>query len=279
MPPSEHSDKANTNSNDFKLELSIHLNRKEFWFLLQQFSPAIILGMENPHLGWLTDEIKTEQRNALKSLMERDLVQKISKDEIELDDVMATMLGICANPEHSLVVQFQNGSDKNIQSYVHFKNSLIVEQFEFKPGQYRLTAIKEQETLIAHLTDFLRLSTLAVSRSGNFRLPEDTLFEARSLCAGGHTRKAIINLKKVGVSEEKAIALASALSKPLANSTFVVLSNRNNTDIQHVKGFALLESESEIWIMLPYDKNKEKMVEFIPANPKLIRQHFLEILP
>lgn len=271
--------KVNPKNNYINQQLLIDFGAREFWFLLQQFSPAVILGMENPYLGWLVDEIKTAQRKTLKSLLDRDLVRKISRDEIELDDVLATMIGVCAHPDHSLVVQFQNGSSKNIQRYVHFENGLIVEQFEFEPGHHRLTAIKDREALIAHLNDFLRLSTLAVSRGGKFRLPEDALFEARSLCNEGHTRKAFNKLKKIGLSEEKATTLTTALSKPVANSAFVVLSNRNNADVQHVKGFALLESENGLWVMLPYDKSGEKMVEFIPANANLVRQHFLEILP
>ncbi len=270
--PSNETDKS---SNDLVLALSA----RELWFLLQQFSPAVIFGMENPYLGWLADEIRADQRKVLKSIIDRDLVRKVSKDEIELDDVMAHMIEVCAHPEHTLIIQFQNCNHENMQRYIHFWNSLTVEQFEFKPGQHSLTAIKDREALIIHLNDSLRLSTTITGHGGKFRLAEDAMFEARSLCSDGHKRKALNNLTKAGLSEGKAAMLTTALSKPVANYAFAVLSNRNNPDAQHVKGFAVLESDNGLWIMLPHDKNGEKMVEFVPADAKSVKDYFLNILP
>ena len=154
-----------------------------------------------------------------------------------------------------------------------------MEHIEFKRGQHRLTAIKDREVLLTHLEEVLRLSSTTSSRGGKFHLPEQTLFEARSLCSKGHARTALTNLKKAKLSEEKAALLAKALTSPFANSAVVTLCNQGKPQIQNVKGFALLEGENDFWIMLPYDKDGDKMVEFLPANAKLVKQRFLDILP
>ena len=261
------------------VDLSLDFSVGELWFLLQQFGSGAILGMKNPYLGWLIEEIEAAQRTALRSLVDRDIVRIASKDQIELDDVLAAMIRICAHPQHTLISQFQDSTGKDIQRFIHFGKGLIVEHNEFKPGQHRLTAIKDRDVLLAQLNEVLRLSSTAFSRGGNFCLPEQILFEARSLCSEGQARKAQNILKKAQLSDEKAALLSKALTSPVANSAFVTVLNQDKPEIQNLKGFALLEGKTEFWILLPYDKAGDKMVEFVPANPKLVKQRFLEILP
>lgn len=269
--------KSNKSNND--KQLSIEFSSDEFWLLLQQFGPAVALGIKNPHLGWLIEEIEEADRNALRSLVDRGIVRVVSKNQIELDDALAAMIKTCAHPRHTLITQFQNADGANKQRYIHFGDNLIVEHMEFKRGHHRVTAIKHQGALVEHLDEVLRLSSTASSRGGKFKIPESTLFEARALCKDGETRKASTNLKKAKLSEEKAAMLAKALSKPVANSAFAMLCNQDKPQVQNVKGFALLEGEKDFWILLPHDNGDEKLVEFIPANSKLVKQRFLEILP
>lgn len=259
--------------------LSVDFTADELWFLLQQFGTGVVLGIKNPHLGWLVQEIQEANRVALRSLVDRNIVRIASKHQIELDDVLATMVRTCAHPGHTLISQFQDSTGKDKQRYIHFADDLIVEHIEFKRGQHRLTAIQNHVALLEHLNEVLRLSSSASSRGGKFHLPEKALFEARSLCSKGHVRQALSNLKKARLPEEKAVLLTKVLSKPVANSAFVSLRNQGKSQTQNVKGFALLESKTGLWIMMPYDKDGDKMVEFIPANSKLVKQRFLEILP
>jgi len=270
-------DKANKSSND--KEISIELSSGELWFLLQQFSPAAILGMKNPHLGWFIEEIEEADRNALRSLVDREIVRIASKNQIEFDDVLASMIRTCAHPQHTLISQFQNSTGANRQRYIHFGNNLIVEHVEFKRGHHRLTALKDRDALLERLDEVLRLSSTASSRGGKFHLPEQALFDARTLCSQGHARKALSDLKKAKLADEKASLLAKALTDPVANSAFAMLCNQSQPQIQNVKGFALLEGKENFWILMPFDKNGDKMVEFIPASTKLVKQRFLEILP
>jgi len=260
-------------------QVSIELLSDELWFLLRQFGPAIALGMKNPHLGWLIEEIQEADRNALRSLVDREIIHIASKNQIELDNALATMLRTCAHPQHTLISQFQDATGANKQRYIHFGNNLIVEHVEFKRGQHRLTAIKDREALLEHLDEVLRPSSTASSHGGKFHMPEQTLFEARALCSQGHARKALNDLKKENLSEEKAASLTKTLTDPVANSAFAMLCNQGQPQIQNVKGFALLEGKNDFWILMPYDKDSHKMVEFIPASSKLVKQRFLEILP
>jgi hypothetical protein len=260
-------------------ELSVSLNTGEFWFLLQQFGTGIVLGLKNPYLGWLIEEIEDANRTALRSLVDRDIVRVISKNQIEIDDMLASIIKTCLHPQQTVISQFQDSKGVDKQHYIYFGNNLIVEHIEFKRGQHFLTAIKDRYALLAHLSEVLRLSSEVASRGKKFRLPEQVLFESRSLCSQGQARKALNYLKKEKLSEVNAALLARALTNPVANSAFAAIRNQDQPQIQNVKGFALLEGENDFWIMIPYERGEEKMVEFIPANSKMAKQHFLEILP
>jgi hypothetical protein len=260
-------------------DLVLNLRVGEFWLLLQQFSPTVVLGLANPYQGWLVEEITAAERKALKSLMDRDLARKVSKDQIDLDDVLAQMIAACAQPRHSLIVQPQDVKRKTGQLFIHFVKDLIVEQCEFEPGQFRLTAIKDQDALVRRLDERLRLSTKTAGHGAKFRLSEEALMEVRSLCADGHAQKALAKLDKAKVPDARAAALVAALTAPVGNTAVALLSNRDRPELQHVKGFAFLESENELWIMLPLEKNEEKMIEFVPANGKQLKERFLQMLP
>ncbi len=259
--------------------LSILFSADEIWFLLQQFGTSIVFGMQNPHLGWLIDEIENADRNALKLLVDRGYVRIASKNQIELDDALAAMIRTCAHPQHTLVAQFQDSTGIDNQRYIYFGDELIVERTQTKQNQHRLTVIKDREVLLKHLREVLRLSSITTSHGKKFTLPEQTLFETRALCTQGQASKAINNLKELDLSEEISSLLTKALTNPVANSAFMALSNQSKSQSQTVKGFALLEGKNDLWIMMPYDSDGIKMVEFIPANSKLVKQRFLEILP
>ncbi len=61
-------------------EITVELSSDEFWFLIQQFSPAVVLGMQNPHLGWLIEEIEKADRSSLRILVDRGFVRIASKE-------------------------------------------------------------------------------------------------------------------------------------------------------------------------------------------------------
>lgn len=214
------------------IEKTIELSSDELWFLLQQFNPATLLGMQNPHLGWLIEEIEDADHKALKSLVDRNLVRIASRDQIELDDMLATMIRTYAHPQHTLIVQFQNSDGVNNQFYIHFSENLIVEHTEIKSGSHRLTAIKDRKALVNKLGEVLRSSSTTSSSGSKFNLSEQVLFEARSFASQGQTIEALACLRNTGLSAKKATLLTNTLACPIANSAFVTLCNQGKPQLQ-----------------------------------------------
>lgn len=261
--------------------LSLDFSTQELWFLFSLFGPAVILGVENPYLGWLMDEREEAQKDALHTLVDRDLVRILADDEIAVDDVLARMIEVCANPRHSLILHAQGANASGIgeRRFVHYGGKLLVEHAILDVQQHRLTAIKDNTALIDYITPLLRLDTSARSEGERFKVNEKTLFEARELCENKKDQEALSLLRESGLDDKIASALVNTLNGPVSNSAAVVVVNRIERDTQHVRGMAILEGEQDVWMMRPYDRNGSAYVEFTPADAKTLKERLAAILP
>lgn len=254
----------------------------ELWFLMSQFSPAYVMGIDNPYLGWLADEIQEATKKAVQSLIEKDIARVLTEDSIELDDTVVEMARACVHPQHTLLVaiQPQPGAVAGFQRYTHFAEpDWIVEHVEYEPGKHRLTAIRDPQALLEHLRDDLRLDSSAASGSPSFKLRQAALHAAARDYADGKFQEGLSTLEESGLDTAVCQRLGAVLAAPVANASFVVMKNRNNSDRNFTCGFGYLEGAAELWLMRPFMQGDEAWVEFTPGSAELIRAKFLEILP
>jgi hypothetical protein len=262
--------------------ISIDFTVDELWFLMSQFGPTYVTGIDNPYLGWLADEIQEATKGAVQSLVEKDIARVLTEDSIELDDAVVEMVRVCVHPLHTLLasIQPQIGEADGFQHYVHFAEpDWIVEHVEFEPGMHRLTAIRDQQALVELLQDDLRLDSAAASAPPAFKLRQETLHAAARLYIEGKAPEGLSLLEESGLEAAVCQRLGAVLAAPVANASYVVMKNRNNSDRNFTCGFGYLEGEAELWLMRPFKQGDEAWVEFTPGSAELVRAKFLEILP
>lgn len=260
--------------------LTIKLSADELWFLMSQFGPAYIIGMDNPHLGWLAEEIEKADRKTVQLMVKRGLIRPISEEEIEMDDAVASMVQVCVQPEHSLIVhssQMEEGAERD--RYIHLAGDWIVEHIEDETGLHRLTAFRDRESLAAYLQEDLRMNSKARSSTETFCLPEDILFTASRLYAEGKGGEGKALLQRCDLNSTIIEAIDKVLANPVANGSFVVIVNQNNPETQYVRGFGILEGETQFWLMRPIEKLGQPQVEFMSADATHARQRLIELLP
>jgi len=258
---------------------TLELNSDELWFLMSLFGPAYVLGMENPHHGWLAEETEKADRKAINALVERDLIEAIPEEDIKVDDALLSVIEACVHPEHSLIVYSQTADGKNKERYIHFFGDQIVEHIESESGIHQLTTFSSREALEEHLKDDLRFSSQTSSKSPPFYITEETLFSASRLYAEGKVKKARAILDELSLDPTVVQALDDVFRNPIANSSFVVIANQKNPETQHVRGFGILEGKTEFWLMCPTERMGQHQVEFDPASAKIAHQRLVEILP
>jgi hypothetical protein len=257
----------------------VTLTTAELWLLLSQSGPAFVLGMENPYLGWLADEIEGAHKQAAESLLERGIAQKMTDETLEVDDMLMALVSTMSHPQHSLVLQISSPNGESEQRYIHFSENLIIEHRALPLDQHELFTYPDQQLLINYLINSLHLDPQIEGHGNAFQLPEANLFQAVELVANGKPNEIISLLRDAGLTKSEAAALQKTITNPIANASLAVIANQGDPDTQHVRGFGVLQSSTDLWLMCPFDRVGQPQIEFIPINAEGIRQRVEETVP
>ena len=236
------------------------------------------MGVEDPYLGMMAEEVIVSQRSALDSLLMRGLIRGVSENKIDLEDQIFATINVMHHPNHSLIVHSKQLADSDFHCYIHFAGEWIVQH---TPSQdtHQLMLAKNMESLTDGLETPLHVGSKAKSSCPPFDLSEEVMFETRRLCARGDLNEARDCLTAADLSPKVVDHLIQTLINPIATSSFVLLVNRNNIESQYVRGFSVLEGGDEMWIMEPFEEEDTAMVTFLAANVNQVRERFLDILP
>jgi hypothetical protein len=259
---------------DFSVELSTH----ELLLVLDTLGPCLVMGVEDPYLGMMAEEVAVSQRSALDSLLRRDLIHHVSEDKTDLHDQIFTIASVIHHPNHSLIIHSKEISNGEFHCYIHFRNERIVRHIPSQ-SQHQLILGQNIVRLSNDLNSAFRSGSKAESRGPSFTIGEEALFEIRRLCAEGELNEAKDWLDAEGVPSEVISMLIKTLSEPVATSSFVLVVNRNNIESQYVRGFSVIEGVDEMWIMEPYEENGKSMVIFQSASAFIVRERFFELIP
>lgn len=256
----------------------IELNTHELLLVLGTFGPCLVMGVEDPYLGMMAEEVVLSQRSALDSLLMKGIIRGFSEDKIDLQDQIIATANVIHHPNHSLIVHSKEISNGDFHCYIHFGSDWIV-QHKPSQDQHQLILVQNVDTLSNDLNPAFHSGSKAESSGPPFSLGEEELFEIRRLCADGDLNEARDRLDAERVPSEVIDPLINTLSEPVASSSFVLVVNRNNVESQYVRGFSVIEGADEMWIMEPYEEEGNSMVTFQAANALKVRERFFELIP
>lgn len=259
--------------------IDINLSTPELWLLLSQFGPAVVLGIEDPYLGWLADEVKDAHQKAAQSLLERGLAQPVDSGTIDVDDDLLALTEIIAHPQHTAILQVSSRAGDGAQRYFYLSDTRAVERIDVEDGKQQLNSIPADGALVKCLADLMRSGPPRVGRGMAFSLPEETLFKAAEFAAQGDENAIDEALTASGLTDSNAAALKLALTHPMANASLAVIINIGKPEVQHVSGFGILESEQDLWLLCPYEDHGKQFVEVRPTDDNGIQRRLEETLP
>lgn len=259
-------------------DYSVELNTQELLLILSTLGPCLLLGVEDPYLGRMADEVANSQRSALDSLLKKGFIQGVSEDKIDLQDQLFTAANVIHRPNHSLIIHSKEISNGDFNCYIHFGNNWIVHHIPFQ-DQHQLILVQNVDRLSDDLSQAFRSGSSAESSAPTFSLGEDTLFDIRRLCAEGEVNEAKDRLDAEHVPSEVVSPIINTLVEPVATSSFVLVVNRNNVESQYVRGFSVIEGVSEMWILEPYEEEGMSMVNIHATNALKVRERFFELIP
>jgi hypothetical protein len=251
----------------------------ELYLLLGLFGPCISFGVPNPYLGKFAEEIEAAQTAARASLLRRDVIRQMNEREIALDEVIAKIIQTCARPAHTAIVTVQISRTARQMLYIHFTPDLVVEHAVVESNRHQLTPYPDHAAIVERISHLLHLNGQKAAEGGSFTIDEKLLLDVHSSVAKKGKKKIKRTLIEAGLKVDQADLLLSALGNPVANSSVVVLVNREDGEKQHVTGLGMLESTLGAWLLLLKGVADAPQVEFIPSTAREILTRLDSLLP
>ena len=250
----------------------ITCSAREMTFLAGSLGADTLLGVADPFVGWLADEIEQAGEQTQATLAGRKFIEIQPDGGIVMDVAVAALVGTCAFPDASFVVTFTPAGGEAVTRHLYVTPQLAVEQVAVTGPDtaYRLMALENGKAAYQRILQIFGLNgQQAVSASGG-ELPEAGLVRARSAAAEAGLEEAQKVLQKAGLGEDAAAALAETLSNPIANGALVALARQETA--WDVAGLGLLEGENGLWRLRAFTRDGENWVEARSCDADEARQ-------
>ncbi len=229
----------------------------ELWFLFSQYAPATIIGLSDPTLGLLADEIQEMVSQAQKSLQARDILQPGTNGGWAIREPYLELIRGVANPQHTILVTRQDARSAEVLQSYHFTAKSIQALWENKPGKYSLAEIKQA----GEISDFLLGALLA-----NVYIERDELAVTVS---GKNLAKAHAQLEKGQGGRVKALfwdsfqdpeqaeRFVQAILQPITRLSLIAFLHRDQTELSTTRGFSAIAGDQDIWLLTPENERAD----------------------
>ena len=262
---------------------AIICSAREMTFLASSLGADTLLGVADPFVGWLADEIEQARDQVQTELAGRSFIEIQPDGGIVMDVAVAALVGTCAFPAASFVVTSTPAGGETVMRYLHVTKQLAVEQAEVTEpaAAYRLTALENGKAAYERVLQIFGLDgQQAVSAPGG-ELPEASLIQAREAATEAGREEAHKVLAEAGLSNDAAAALAETLVNPIANGALVALAHQETS--WDVGGLGVLEGKNGLWRLRAFTRGEENWVEAIPCDAaeahEAIRRVMNRVLP
>jgi len=259
---------------------AITCSTQEVVFLASLLGADTLLGIEDPFMGWLADEIEEAWQQVRTALAERRFIEIQPDGSVVMDVAVAALVGACAFPEASFVLTVTPAGEAADVRYFHLTRHLAVEQMIAAEG-CQLTALENAQAIFTRVTSLLGLHEQQAAPGAGGVLLEERLAQVRALAGESGVEAAQTTLRQAGLDADTAAALAETLVCPVRNGALVALARQEIT--WGVAGLGLLEGQNGLWRLRAFTRDGENWVEAMPCDAaeacQAIRRVMNRVLP
>jgi len=231
---------------------------------------------EDPFRGWPVEEIENALAQAQESLAARRYIQMQPDGTIAVDTAVAALVGALAFPDSSLIATLVVDEEPPRTRHVHFASGLVVEQEQQRDDMYRLTAVRERETVSQRLKVFLHLADQPAPLAQPCTLAEAEVDEARGVATMEGEDACAEFLERAGVPPATARSLAKALAHPVSQSALLALAWEAG-EAQRVDSFTLVEGVAGLWLFRVLQRDGESWVEVTSCDASSVTRQIEEL--
>jgi len=262
---SAHRTKENTVKNTGTYLYSIH----ELFFVGDILQAPGLIGLSDPYVGYLAEEIQERMEAARQSLLERGLL-KVTGEDVEVDPDLGKVVQIMSTSPKVLVA-----ARDQTPLLVHISGDGLVKQETVSDDLVSISDLSGWEEVKRDLVHFLSLSDTSAAPGPTFTTNASVIDQARELVQAEGQDDALSSCKQLlvekGIPPESAEALVATLSGEHATGSLVIF-NRDERKLSPQGGFAWLTGELGIWkVDLPPSEDSDIM-KWTPTTGALLSE-------
>jgi len=232
-----------------------NISKEALWILLNQFPPTYILGLENPFLGFLEEEIWTAEKKVMSELVSEELAQPLPNGNFDINDNLYSTIKKIS--EADAVAILQSSDD---QFFIYFKEKEAIVKQPGNYGRLILTTFVSQQELINFILEKINISSKIKGCGPTLSVNINDFFDR----------------KMNGAYYEY---LIQAMDRPIANASITLIYSYGTVDSEHIHGLACLQGENGFWLLNPKEiENSDGILEIIPTNFGTFIQKLTDLL-
>jgi hypothetical protein len=235
-----------------------------------------LLGVEDPFLGLLAEEIREELIRARAELMECGMLEMCIDGSVTLNMVVFSMMQAIISARRTFIGSFSSNQGQSCHRLIHQSPDLLVEQECLPDGQITLTAIRDQETLLNRLKGFYWLIDTVAGTGSAITLVESDFSAARQIADKTGKTACRDFLVRGGTAPATADALAAVLAEPTGTGSISTL-YREAKEIRYGDSLAWIIGVAGTWCMQPVSQIPPT-VRLFPASGTEIRARINQIV-
>jgi len=184
----------------------------ELFYLSAQLGGKFILGLDDPLLGYLTEEIDAVRMQVRQRLIDRGDVVVDADDLVVMEPSLHHQIETVTFPDVWVLVG-ASGSAAAADHTFYLKNGDAVQLTRGTDTTRLLVSLSGVEDVLARLVDLLRLTVQPAAAGGDVSLPGEAFDECwRSVTEENDPSKGQACLERHGVAQESALALSRAMA-------------------------------------------------------------------
>jgi len=233
---------------------SQYFNARELWFLFNKYSPAIIIGLPDPTLGFLTSDIQEINQRARNSLIAKKIIEPEHNQGWKIREPVDKWVQDIAAPAHTILVVRREGVMPESTASYHFTQGRVIGLIELEKDKYMIDPTPNPGLIVELLMRPILTKIYMERDEPPFEISSRDFEKMRTQIEKNRISQA--NKMAVPLMEEKKFdRLAKAISNPVTRFSVLTFLNRNQAGTQETRGFSVIAGEDDIWLFRAKSKD------------------------
>jgi hypothetical protein len=215
-------------------------------------------------------QLPEKQINMVLGVAERALIARgflipDTGNKFKLTDVVHAVLRTCSNPDKTLSINCKYPEKPEETYFFHTARKMCVFHSVPITAIHQFLALENQSELAKSAFAILNLANPPRLNCPGGQISEEALNEVREMVEKSDKADLASTLVKNGLDSDTSQEFAKSLKTLKLNHTVVHIDHQKNSDEQ-VEGFALLQGENGLWMLIP-EKTDSKSTGMVSVKP------------